>query len=46
MRHKFTLLGDSIHIRAGEDTGGYDVYGLVINMAPIAYGTTYKILVR
>ena len=46
MRHTFTLLGDSIHIRAGEDTGGYDVYGLVINMAPIAYGTTYKILVR
>ena len=45
-KHIFTLLGDSVHIRAGDDTGGYDVYGLVVDMAPIANGTTYKILVR
>ena len=46
MRFQLSLIGDSIHIRAGQDTGGYDIYGLVVDMAPIAYGTTYKILVR
>ena len=41
-RHMFTVLGDSVHIRAGDDTGGYDIYGLVVGMAPQAEGTTYR----
>ena len=41
-KHLFTVLGDSVHIRAGNDTGGYDIYGLVVGMAPQAEGTAYR----
>ena len=41
-KHMFTVLGDSVHIRAGNNTGGYDIYGLVVGMAPQAEGTTYR----
>ena len=40
---KFSVLNDSIHIRAGKTTGSFKLYGLVIDLAPEATGTIYKV---
>ena len=40
---KFSVLSDSIHIRAGKTSGSFKLYGLVTDLAPEATGTIYKV---
>lgn len=42
-RYMYSLVGHSVHIRASENTPGYEDYGLIMRLAPIAMGTKYAV---
>jgi hypothetical protein len=37
------LTDESVHVRASNETQGYEFYGLIMNFAPLATGTLYSI---
>lgn len=37
------LTDESVHVRASNETQGYEFYGLIMNFAPVATGTLYSI---
>ena len=41
--YQYSMLGPSVHIRASMATRGYEAYGYLMNLAPIATGTYYAV---
>ena len=37
------LTDESVHVRASDETSGYEIYGLLMDSAPVATGTLYSI---
>ena len=37
------LTDESVHVRASAQTAGYEIYGLLMDYAPVATGTLYSI---
>ena len=38
-----SLSSSSVHERASENTAGYENYGLLMNLAPVAEGVLFKL---